>query len=124
MLCDTNNAPPRGFSPVIQMSEVSKKLVNNKPGKFVYRIVLSDGELSCQGQLAGSLHHLVSDGSLVDNVEVKVKGHTTNVVKEVVVVVVRGILICQNPGQPSLVFQLQRIRKGSFRSYTNNSDAK
>ena len=100
VLCDTDNAPPQGFSPVIQMLEVSKKLVNDKPGKFVYRIILSDGELSGQGLLAGCLHHLVSDGSLVDNVVVEVKGHTTTVVKEVVVVVVHDILICQNPGQP------------------------
>jgi len=79
--------------------EVSKKPVNDTPGKFVYRIVLSDGVLSCQGLLAGCLHHLVSDGSLVNNVVVQLKGHTTTVVKEVVVVVVHDVVIRQNPGQ-------------------------
>ena len=71
VLSDTGIPPPQDFSPVIQLLEVSKKPVNDTPGKFVYRIVLSDGVLLCQGLLAGCLHHLVSDGSLVNNVVVQ-----------------------------------------------------
>ena len=99
VLCDTGIPPPQDFSPVIQLLEVSKKPVNNTPRKFVYHIIISDGVLSCQGLLAGCLHHLVSDGSLVNNVVLKLKGHTTTIVKDVVVVVVHDVLVCPNPGQ-------------------------
>ena len=31
VLCDTGNAPPRSFSPVVQLLEVSKMLVSDSP---------------------------------------------------------------------------------------------
>ena len=61
---------------------------NHGHGSFLYRLLLSDGNLYCDASLASSLHHLVDDGSLDANCFVRILNYSAVEVHNTVVVIV------------------------------------
>ena len=73
---------------------------NHGHGSFLYRLLLSDGNLYCDASLASSLHHLVDDGSLETNCFVRIRNYSVVEIHNTVVVIVIDLDVVQKLQSP------------------------
>ena len=99
-LCTVEIPSTSDYSPVVQVIKLKKVKKNHGHGSFLYRLLLSDGNLYCDASLASSLHHLVDDGSLETNCFVRIRNYSVVEIHNTVVVIVIDLDVVQKLQSP------------------------
>ena len=97
-LCNLNSPRFEGVTPVVQLIDMQKKMTGKKPGHFIWRLVLSDSKIFCDGGLASNLYHLIDSGLLTKFCFIKLLNHNSTLIGTTIVVVGQDMLVLENPG--------------------------